>query len=68
MVGVDVSASGIPVLMTKADLAALIQVSKRQVEVLVSRGVLPKPQYFGTMTPRWVQSEVVASLQAKVGG
>lgn len=50
-------------VMTKQDVADFIKASKRQVEILVSRGRLAKPHYLGTASPRWFWSELIASLR-----
>ncbi len=55
------TASQAPQIMTKADLAALIQLSARSVERLARTGKLPAPIVIGG-SRRWRRSEVEAWL------
>ena len=50
-----------PELLTKADVAKLLQVSGRQVEILVKARRLPQPLRLSTH-PRWRRSELMAFL------
>ena len=52
-----------PELMTKSDVAKLIQVSARQVENLVKSGRLIAPIRLGSH-PRWRRSQLLAFLDA----
>jgi excisionase family DNA binding protein len=52
-----------PELLTKSDVAKLIQVSGRQVELLVKAGRLPAPIRLGTH-PRWRRAALLAWLDA----
>ena len=51
-----------PQLMTKKQVAELLQCSQRQVELLTAKGRLPKPVYLGESSPRWKRAELLASL------
>ena len=55
-------------LMTKKQVAELLQCSQRQVELLTNKGRLPKPIYLGESSPRWKREELLASLEAKSEG
>ncbi len=50
-----------PELLTKTDLAKLLQVSGRQVENLVRNGRLPQPIRLGTH-PRWRRAGLLSFL------
>jgi hypothetical protein len=50
-------------VMTKQEVADHLKISKRQVEVLTSRGRIAKPHYLGTASPRWFWSELMESLR-----
>ena len=50
-------------LLTKSDVAKLIQVSGRQVELLVKAGRLPEPIRLGTH-PRWRRGVLMAFLDS----
>ncbi len=54
----------LPEWMTKKQLAEYLQCSERQVELLTSKGSLPRPVYVGESSPRWNRAEVVAHLDA----
>jgi len=54
----------LPELMTKKQVAAFLQCSQRQVELLTARLRLPKPVYLGSASPRWRRSELLAHLDA----
>jgi hypothetical protein len=54
-----------PELLTKRQVADLLQVSMRQVELLSQRGRICKPIYLGTASPRWQRTELLASLNAE---
>lgn len=56
-------AVALPILLTKKDVAELLQCSQRQVELLTAKGRLCKPIYLGESSPRWRQSELLASLE-----
>lgn len=56
-----------PELLTKADVAKLIQVSTRQVENLVKAGSLPAPIRL-SHHPRWRRSQLMAFLDAQSTG
>ncbi len=49
-------------LLRKRDLAALLQCSTRQVEILTAKGDLPQPIRLGTQSPRWRRPEVLQFL------
>jgi len=51
-----------PVLLTKSDVASLLQISTRQVENLVRLGRIPAPVYLTKQSPRWVRDEVLAAV------
>ncbi len=51
----------LPELLTKTDVAKLLQVSGRQVENLVRNLRLPKPLRLGTH-PRWRRTELLSFL------
>ena len=51
-----------PVLLTKSDVGSLLQVSTRQVENLVRAGRIPAPLYLSKQAPRWVRSELLATI------
>ena len=52
-----------PEFLKKTDVAELIQVSTRQVELLVKAGRLPEPIRLGTH-PRWQRSELLTFLDS----
>lgn len=52
------------VILTKKQVAELLQCSSRQVEILVQKGRLPKPVYLGDSSPRWKRSEIEAVFEA----
>ena len=56
-----------PVLLTKSDVAGLLQVSCRQVENLVRSGRIPAPLYLSAQSPRWRRDEVLAALGVSAG-
>ena len=59
-----------PELLTKSDLAKLIQCSGRQIELLVKAGRLPEPIRLGSH-PRWRRGALMAfldGLTAEGGG
>ena len=47
-------------ILTKNQVAKLLQCSSRQVELLVKKGRLPNPVYLGDQSPRWKRSEIEA--------
>jgi predicted DNA-binding transcriptional regulator AlpA len=51
-------------LLTKKQVAELLQCSLRQVELLTQKGRIAKPVYLGTASPRWQRDELMASLAA----
>jgi len=51
-----------PVLLTKSDVASLLQISTRQVENLVRAGRIPAPVYLSKQSPRWVRSDLLATI------
>ncbi len=51
-------------ILTKKQVAELLQCSSRQVEILVQKGRLPKPVYLGDSSPRWKRSEIEAMFEA----
>jgi len=57
-----------PELMTKKQVAAFLQCSERQVELLTSKGRICKPVYLGESSPRWKRSELMAALEANQAG
>lgn len=57
------SPSIIPEMLTKADVARLLQVSGRQVEILVKAKRLPQPIRLSAH-PRWLRSELMAFLDS----
>jgi hypothetical protein len=52
------------VLLTKADVARLLQCCTRQVELLVQKGRIAKPIYLGEGSPRWHRDELMESISA----
>ena len=54
-----------PALMTKTDVALMLQVSTRQVENLVRLGRIPAPTYLSKQAPRWRRDEVLAAIGVK---
>lgn len=56
-----------PELLTKSDLAKLIQVSSRQVENLVKAGRLPQPLRLGSH-PRWSRAALMDCINKLAGG
>ena len=56
-----------PVLLTKSDVAGLLQVSCRQVENLVRSGRIHAPLYLSAQSPRWRRDEVLAALGVSAG-
>jgi len=46
-------------LLKKRDVAAFLQCSQRQVEILASRGDLPRPVYIAARSPRWRRDDLV---------
>lgn len=54
----------LPVLLTKADVARILQCCTRQVELLAQRGRIAKPIYLGEGSPRWHRHELMASIGA----
>ncbi len=53
-----------PELLTKKQVAELLQCSQRQVELLTAKGRISKPVYLGENSPRWKRAELLASLEA----
>ena len=51
-------------ILTKKQVAELLQCSSRQVEILVQKGRLPNPVYLGDSSPRWKRSEIEAVFDA----
>ena len=51
-------------ILTKRQVAELLQCSSRQVELLVQKGRLPNPVYLGDSSPRWKRSEIEAVFDA----
>ena len=51
-------------MLTKRQVAELLQCSARQVELLVQKGQLPNPVYLGDSSPRWKLSEIEAVFDA----
>ena len=51
-------------VLTKRQVAELLQCSARQVELLVQKGRLPNPVYLGDSSPRWKRSEIEALFDA----
>jgi predicted DNA-binding transcriptional regulator AlpA len=51
-------------VLTKRQVAELLQCSQRQVELLVQKGQLPSPVYLGDASPRWKLSEIEAVFDA----
>lgn len=58
---IPITAPLTPELLTKADVAKLLQVSGRQVEILVKARRLPQPLRLSNH-PRWRRSELMAFL------
>jgi predicted DNA-binding transcriptional regulator AlpA len=56
-----------PVLLTKSDVAGLLQISTRQVENLVRAGRIPGPLYLSRQSPRWRLAEVLEALGIAAG-
>jgi len=52
-----------PEWMTKQQVAAYLQVSQRQVELLAAKGRICKAIYLGTSSPRWKRADLLASLE-----
>lgn len=50
-----------PELLTKSDMAKLMQYSEKQIQNLVKAGSIPAPIYIGKH-PRWRRSEIMAFL------
>jgi len=50
------------VLLLKKQVAALLQCSERQVELLVKAGRIPQPIQLGRNSPRWRRCELLQSL------
>ncbi len=55
----------LPEWMTKKQVAAFLQCSERQVELLTAKGRISKPVYLGESSPRWKRSELLAQLDAQ---
>ncbi len=51
-------------ILTKKQVAELLQCSARQVEILVKKGQLPSTVYLGDSSPRWKLSEIEAVFDA----
>lgn len=49
-------------LMTKKQVAAFLQCSNRQVEILTKKERLPQPVYLGPLSPRWRRDEILQRL------
>ena len=54
-----------PELMTKRQVAAFLQCSERQVELLTKKKRISQPVYLGSASPRWKRSELLAHLDAQ---
>jgi excisionase family DNA binding protein len=54
--------------MTKEQVAAYLQISKRQVELAVEAGNLPSPSYLGKQTPRWNRTDIDTALKNQKRG
>ena len=50
------------VLLVKKQVAALLQCSERQVELLVRAGRIPQPIQLGKNSPRWRRPELLQCL------
>jgi len=50
------------VLLLKKQVAALLQCSERQVELLVKAGRIPAPIQLGKNSPRWVRADLLRAL------
>jgi len=50
------------VLLLKKQVAALLQCSERQVELLVKAGRIPAPVMLGPNSPRWRRQELLQCL------
>jgi len=50
------------VLLLKKQVAALLQCSERQVELLVKAGRIPQPIQLGKNSPRWVRDDLLRAL------
>ena len=57
-----------PFLLTKSNVASMLQVSLRQVEYLVRAGRIPAPVYIGERTPRWRRDELLTAIETKSSG
>ncbi len=62
------SATLVPELMKKRDVAEFCQCSQRQVEILTANGRLPSPIYLGENSPRWRRSELLKHLDNLAAG
>ncbi|MFQ8432506.1 helix-turn-helix transcriptional regulator [Amaricoccus sp. W119] len=56
-----------PSFVSKATLAAELDMSESTVDAYVQRGLLPKPIRFGSSV-RWTWAEVMACLGSRSGG
>ena len=56
------------VLLTKSDVAAMLQVSTKQVENLVRLGRIPAPLYLSKQAPRWRRDELLAAIETRLSG
>lgn len=63
----EITGPMIPELLTKSDVAKLLQVSGRQVENLVKNDRIPKPIRVGTH-PRWRRGQLMSCLDALANG
>ncbi len=50
------------VLLKKAEVADVLRVSVRQVELLTKQGAIPAPVYLSPQAPRWRRSELLNAL------
>jgi len=50
------------VLLLKKQVAALLQCSERQVELLVKAGRIPQPIQLGKNSPRWARADLLRAL------
>lgn len=53
---------GLPAILVKRQVAELLQVSTRQVELLTKAGKIPAPIYISSQAPRWRRDELFAAL------
>ena len=55
-----------PSLMTATETAKLVHVARPTLYELMKTGGFPRPIYIGEKSPRWVQSEVLTWLDARM--